>query len=134
VSGPVRPAINRDSAFFWEGTQVGELRIQRCGACGLLRHPPGPSCPVCGAFEREYVVAAGTATVFSFTVHHAPPLPGKVLPLTIAVVDLDEGVRMVAELTGSAEELADLAIGDRVAVEWNRIDDDLTLPIWRRTA
>ena len=132
--GPVRPVVNRDSAYFWEGTRVGELRIQRCAACGVLRHPPGPSCPACGAFDREYVVASGRATVFSFTVHHAPPLPGKVLPLTIAVLNLEEGVRMVAELTGDAEELAGLAIGDAVTVEWNVIDDDLTLPIWRRTA
>jgi acyl dehydratase len=38
----LRPAVSRDTAFFWAGTAVGELRIQRCGGCGALRHPPGP--------------------------------------------------------------------------------------------
>ncbi|HWU22266.1 MAG TPA: OB-fold domain-containing protein [Nocardioides sp.] len=125
MSGPVRPVINRDNAYFFEGTAIGELRIQTCNACGALRHPPGPACPDCGAFDRGHVVAAGTGTVFSYLVHHAPQVPGKELPLVIALVDLDEGVRMVAEMTGPVE------IGDRVQVGWNRIDDELTLPLWR---
>jgi uncharacterized OB-fold protein len=127
MSGPVRPVIGLDNAYFWEGTRAEELRIQSCAACGVLRHPPGPACPACGVFDRTFVVAAGTATVFSYVVHHAPQLPGKELPLTIALLDLDEGVRMVGELVAGS----DIAIGDRVRVEWNVIDDELTLPIWR---
>jgi len=126
VSGPVRPVVNRDNAYFFEGTAAGELRIQKCNACSVLRHPPGPACPDCGAFDRGHVVAAGTGTVFSYLVHHAPQVPGKQLPLVIALVDLDEGVRMVAEMTGPVE------IGDRVRVGWNKIDDELTLPIWSK--
>ena len=120
------PTKNRDTEFFWEGTAAGELRIQRCNACGALRHPPGPSCPECHAFDRGYVVAAGAGTVFSHVTHHHPKIPGHALPLQVALVDLDEGVRMVA---GAAEALE---IGDRVRVDFRRIDDDLTLPVWRR--
>lgn len=126
MSGPVRPVVNRDNAYFFEGTAAGELRIQKCNACGVLRHPPGPACPDCGAFDRGYVVAAGQGTVFSYLVHHAPQVPGKELPLVIALLDLDEGVRMVAEMTGPVE------IGDRATVGWNVVDDDLTLPIWTK--
>ncbi|MDN5744119.1 MAG: OB-fold domain-containing protein [Nocardioidaceae bacterium] len=126
MSGPVRPAIGSDNAYFFEGTACSELRIQRCNACGALRHPPGPACPECGAFERGYVVADGEGTVFSYVVHHAPRIPGKELPLTIALVDLDEGVRMVAEMAGPVE------IGDRVRVGWNVVDDELTLPLWTK--
>jgi uncharacterized OB-fold protein len=126
VSGPVRPVVNRDNAYFFEGTANRELRIQKCNQCGVLRHPPGPACPDCGAFDRGYVVAAGEGTVFSYLVHHAPQVPGKELPLVIALLDLDEGVRMVAEMTGPVE------IGDRASVGWNVIDDDLTLPIWTK--
>ena len=126
MSGPVRPVVSRDNAYFFEGTKEGELRIQKCNACGVLRHPPGPACPDCGAFDRGYVVAAGTGTVFSYLVHHAPQVPGKELPLVIALLDLDEGVRMVAEVTGPVE------IGDRLKVGWNVVDDDLTLPIWTK--
>ncbi len=126
MSGPVRPVVNRDNAYFFEGTAAGELRIQKCNACGVLRHPPGPACPACGAFDRGHVVAGGEGTVFSYLVHHAPQVPGKQLPLVIALVDLDEGVRMVAEVTGPVE------IGDRLRVGWNVVDDELTLPIWTK--
>jgi uncharacterized OB-fold protein len=124
----IRPMVNRDSQFFWDGTREKELRIQSCAACGVLRHPPGPACPACGAFDRTYVVASGLGTVFSYVVHRHPPVPGKELPLVLALIDLDENVRMVGEVPGDLG----LAIGDRLRVDWNVIDDELTLPIWRR--
>ena len=123
----IRPVRNQDTDFFWEGTQQGELRVQKCNACGELRHPPGPVCPVCHAMDRGYVVASGRGTVFSFLVHHAPQMPGRELPLTIALVELVEGVRVVADVRGNPE---DLAIGDPVVVAWDEVDDELTLPIW----
>ena len=123
-----RPMVNRDSAFFWEGTAAGELRIQKCNACGELRHPPGPVCPSCHAMDRGYVVASGRGTVHSFLVHHAPAVPGKALPLTVALIDLPEGVRMIGEVSG------EVAIGDPVEVWFDRIDDEVTLAQWRRPA
>ncbi|HTA04021.1 MAG TPA: MaoC family dehydratase N-terminal domain-containing protein, partial [Streptosporangiaceae bacterium] len=97
----MRPPVSPDTAFFWAGTQQGELRIQRCGECGALRHPPGPACLSCGATRHQgFAVAAGTGTIYSYVVHHHPPVPGKRLPIVIALVELTEGVRMMAELTG----------------------------------
>jgi uncharacterized OB-fold protein len=126
----LRPTVNRDTAYFWEGTRAGELRIQKCGACGALRHPPGPTCPVCLALEREHVVASGRGTVFSYVVHRHPPVPGKELPILLALVDLEEGVRMVAELRGVEPEA--VRIGMPVTAGFERVDDELTLPVWKR--
>ncbi len=126
---PLRPMVNRDSEFFWEGTRKGELRIQKCGACGELRHPPGPMCPACGATQPDYVVARGTGTVYSYVVHRHPPVPGKELPILLALVELDEGVRMVGELLGVGD--AEVEIGMPVEVSLVRVDDELTLPAWR---
>ncbi len=123
----IRPVRNQDTDFFWDGTQQGELRLQKCNACGELRHPPGPVCPSCHAMDRGYVVASGRGTIFSFLVHHAPQMPGRELPLTIALVELEEGVRFVADVRGNPE---DLSIGDPVVVAWDQVDDELTLPIW----
>jgi uncharacterized OB-fold protein len=123
----LRPVVTADTAYFWAGTARGELRIQRCGECGALRHPPGPACPDCGATKREYAVAAGTGHLHSYVVHHHPPLPGRELPVVVALVDLDEGVRMVGELL----EPGEVAVGAAVRVEFVRIDDELTLPAWR---
>ena len=126
----MRPPYSPDTEFFWQGTTVGELRIQRCGACGALRHPPGPACLACGATEKqEYQVAAGTGTVFSYVVHRHPPVPGKQLPIVIALVELTEGVRMLGELHGVGPE--QVRIGMPVRIAFSRVDDELVLPAWR---
>jgi uncharacterized protein len=129
--GPVmRPQVTPDTSFFWAGTAAGELRIQRCPECGALRHPPGPMCPACGtASDGSYVVAAGTGEVFSYVVHHHPPVPGKQLPMVVALVQLPEGVRMVGEMPGVRPD--QVRIGLPVRVAFVRVDDDLTLPAWR---
>jgi uncharacterized OB-fold protein len=129
ASEVLRPVISPDTAFFWDGTAAGELRIQRCGGCGALRHPPGPMCPACGAARPDYVVAAGTGEVYSYVVQHHPPVPGKQLPIVVALVALPEGVRMVGELLGADPER--VRVGLPVRVEFVRIDDTLTLPAWR---
>jgi uncharacterized OB-fold protein len=129
VSDVLRPVVSRDTVFFWDGTAAGELRIQRCGGCGALRHPPGPMCPGCGAAKPEYIVAAGTGEVYSFVVQHHPPVPGKSLPIVVALVRLTEGVRMVGELLHVSPER--VRIGLPVRVEFVRVDDTLTLPAWR---
>ena len=129
-SGDVlRPVVTADTAFFWDGTARGELRIQRCGGCGALRHPPGPMCPACGADKPEYVLAAGTGEVYSYVVHHHPPVPGRQVPFVVALVQLTEGVRMVGELLGADPE--QVRIGLPVRAEFVKVDGDLTLPAWR---
>ena len=126
----MRPQVTPDTAFFWAGTAAGELRIQRCASCGALRHPPGPMCPACGTpGDGGYVVAAGTGEVFSYVVHHHPPLPGKKLPLVVALVQLPEGVRIVGEMPGVAPD--QVRIGLPVRATFLRVDDDLALPAWR---
>jgi uncharacterized OB-fold protein/acyl dehydratase len=129
VGDVLRPVISPDTSFFWAGTAAGELRIQRCGGCGALRHPPGPMCPACGAARPQYLVAAGTGEVYSYVVHHHPPVPGRALPIVIALVALPEGVRMVGELLGVSPEC--VAVGLPVKVAFLRVDEHLTLPAWR---
>ena len=124
----IRPSVNRDTEYFWEGCREGELRIQRCGGCGLLRHPPGPMCPECGATKPKYLVSDGYGVVYSYVVHHHPQVPGKQTPFVIALIELDEGVRMLGELDGEP------SIGLPVEVVFTKIDDELTMPSWRPRA
>ncbi|MBS4101236.1 bifunctional MaoC family dehydratase N-terminal/OB-fold nucleic acid binding domain-containing protein [Tsukamurella paurometabola] len=127
AGGVLRPVISRDTAFYWEGAKAGELRIQRWGE--TLRHPPGPMDPG-GDVDRtpDYVVSPGTGTVFSFVVHHHPKVPGKRLPFVVALVELDEGVRVLGELIDV--DPATVQIGMPVRAVFLRVDDDLTLPAW----
>jgi uncharacterized protein len=133
-TSPMRPQVTPDTAFFWAGTAADELRIQRCSACGALRHPPGPMCPACGApGDGGYVVAAGTGEVFSYVVHHHPPVPGKKLPLVVALVQLPEGVRMVGEMPGLRPDQVRIGLPVRVTFvkPGGEHLDDLALPAWR---
>jgi uncharacterized protein len=93
----IRPATSRDTKFFWDGVNAHELRIQK-RADGGLQHPPVPALWQDKELPIDYVVASGKGTVFSFVVHHAPKVPGRTLPFVIALVELEEGVRMLGEL------------------------------------
>jgi uncharacterized protein len=93
----MRPASSRDTKFFWDGVNAHELRIQK-RADGSLQHPPVPALWQDKELPIDYVVASGKGTVFSFVVHHAPKVPGRTLPFVIALVELEEGVRMLGEL------------------------------------
>ena len=124
-----RPAQSHDNAFFWQGVAAGELRIQRCTGCRALRHPPGPMCPHCQSLDWDTIASAGRGHVFSFVVAHHPPVPPFAYPNAIALIELDEGTRLVSNLVGIAP--ADVAIGMRVRVEFTLVDDELVLPLFR---
>ncbi len=74
-------------------------------------------------------MAAGRGTVFSYVVHHHPKVPGKQLPFVVALVELEEGVRMLGELIDA--DPAAVSVGLPVEIALTRIDDELTLPFWR---
>ncbi len=93
----MRPSSSRDTKFFWDGVNAHELRIQQ-RPDGSLQHPPVPALWQDKEAPIDYVVASGRGTVFSFVVHHAPKVPGRTLPFVIALVELEEGVRMLGEL------------------------------------
>ncbi|MFE5569116.1 bifunctional MaoC family dehydratase N-terminal/OB-fold nucleic acid binding domain-containing protein [Amycolatopsis japonica] len=129
TAAPVlRPVISKDTEFFWAGLREGELRIQRWGE--TLRHPPGPM-PPDGDFDAkpDYVVACGRGTVYSYVVHHHPKVPGKDLPFVVALVELEEGVRVMGELLDADPET--VHIGLPVEAAFVKIDEELTLPAWR---
>jgi uncharacterized OB-fold protein len=93
----MRPAESKDTKFFWDGVKAHELRIQK-RPDGRLQHPPVPAIWQDKEAVTDYVVASGEGSVFSFVVHHAPKVPGRTLPFVIALVELEEGVRMLGEL------------------------------------
>jgi uncharacterized OB-fold protein len=123
----VPPMVSRDTAFFWEGTRHGELRIQKCSGCGTLRHPPGPMCPRCNALDPTHIVSDGLGEVYSYVVHHHPQVPGKRTPFVIALVELEEGVRMLGELLDVDPEQVKIGLPVRVRFVPS---GEFTLPAW----
>lgn len=146
--GFLLPAVDEESKFFWEGTLAGELRIQKCNACGRLRHPPRPMCPWCRSTERGFTEVEGKGTVWSSVVPHPPLLsPYKDLaPYNVIVVALDAHptIRFVGNLVtgpeGAINEIDphSITIGEPVEVTFKRFrradGSEEALPFWVRPA
>lgn len=134
ASGPApalrpRPPINRDNAFFWEGVQQRRLLIQICDHCGQLRHPPGPMCPACQATQWSAVESTGRGKVYSYVVMHWPTIAPFDYPIPVVLVEMEEGVRFVAGISGLSPDR--LEIGQPVEVEYVQLDDEFLLPGFR---
>jgi len=123
----MRPASSRDTKFFWDGVEAHELRIQK-RQDGSLQHPPVPAVWLDKQAPIEYQVASGRGTVFSFVVHHAPKVPGRTLPFIIALVELEEGVRMLGELRNV--DPAKVEIGMPVRATYIDFPDGNSGPAW----
>lgn len=116
VGKVLRPSVSHDTRFFWDGVRAHELRIQT-REDGSLQHPPVPALWKDRSEQTDYVVASGRGTVYSFVTHHAPRVPGRTrFPFVIALVELEEGVRMLGELRDV--DPAEVRIGMEVEVEF----------------
>ena len=125
------PVPSIDNQAFWEACNRGEVVIQHCARCDVLRHPPRPMCPGCRSKELGWKKVSGLGTVYSYTVTHQaihPSLRGRV-PWTVIMVDLDEGVRMISHIVDC--NAGDVHIGMRVQVIFEEVEAGVTLPYFR---
>ena len=126
------PVPDPDSAPFWEGCRNGRLLIQHCRDCGHNQFPPGNVCSACGAGAIEWIEASGRGRVFSWivVVHPVPkPVYAGDVPYVVALVELEEGVRMPTNIVGcdSADIVADMP----VRVLFDHVSEDVVLPRFR---
>jgi uncharacterized protein len=98
---------------FWQACAAHRLVIQHCAHCGAWQHYPRPMCLVCGSSRLDWAEAAGRGTVYSVATMRLPVTEELTPPYQIALVDLDEGPRLLTTISGP-----DARIGDRVAVGW----------------
>ncbi len=127
------PVVNADSAPYWEGARNDRLLLQKCSDCGTLRFFPRYLCTECGSDNTDWVEAAGRGTVHSFTVVHRAAFPEfqAQTPYVVALIDLEEGPRMMTNIVGA--DALDVAIGDAVTVEFeDRGGDGAKVPQFRR--
>lgn len=126
----IKPALGHDNEWWWKCVEKGELAIQRCSACGVLRHPPRPMCGACQSTEWDHVLSTGRGTVHSYVVIHYPEVPGYTYPLVVAVVDLAEGTRFVGNVVDI--DPGEVEIGMPVQAFVELVDDEMKLPVFRR--
>lgn len=125
------PVLDHLSTPFWEGCRAHELRLQRCRACGSLRFPAGPVCLKCRSAQTDWVAASGRGNVYSWiVVRH--PVPADIyaaeVPYIVALVDLEEGVRMPTNLVDCEPE--QVSAGMPVAVTFRAVTAAVTLPLF----
>jgi uncharacterized OB-fold protein len=127
------PRVDGDAKPFWDATRAGRLVLQRCTACGTWRFPPGLVCRSCASTSAEWVPAAGRGHLHAVTVVHRTPIAAfrDDVPYFLGLVDLDEGVRLMARLAPADRPPP---IGARLELAFEHVDDEVTLPTFREVS
>lgn len=125
------PQPTPETAHFWEGTRAGELRLQRCTACGDAYFPPRPFCPACGSRDVEVFAASGRATLYSYVINHRPRPDFGEAPHAIAVVALEEGPRMMTNIVDCPQTPEALELDMPLEVTFEQASDEIALPKFR---
>lgn len=126
------PVPGEDNQPFWDALKRGELLLQECTSCGAVQHPPRAMCAECGSFERGWRRASGRGTVYSYIVTHQPIHPAYqgFTPYAVVLVELEEGPRMTTNLVDVPHD--QIEIGMPVEVVFEPLDEEITLPLFRR--
>lgn len=117
------PSPSPVTAPYWDAAREGRLLLRRCDACGAVSHPPRPLCVACWSDALSWIAASGRGTIVSATIVHQPPSPAYAadVPYVLAIVDLDEGPRMMANVVGCDPRA--VRIGARVRVTFEARGD-----------
>jgi uncharacterized protein len=126
-----KPKPTPETQHFWDGTQAGELLLQRCDACAHVYFPPRPFCPSCASRKVSAFKASGKGKLYSYVINHRPAAPGFAPPYSIAVVELDEGPRMMTNIVDCPQTPEALVLDMNVEVKFEKLDDKITLPLFR---
>ena len=127
------PVITPESAPFWEGCRDGQLLIQRCTECGVWRYPPAPVCSGCGSRQSTWLPVSGRGQIYSFVIYHRPfhPAYAEEVPYAVALITLDEGVRMLLRVVDFPLEA--LAIELSGEIRFQQLTEEIHLPVFMPT-
>jgi len=125
----IAPIVTPDAKFFWDAADREEFVGQKCGSCGKFPFPPRPMCPFCHSLDRQIVPLSGRGTVHAWTVpRHPHPFGFKEAPI-VAVIQLEEGTRMVSNVVGIKPE--DMKMDLPVEVTFEPTMGNHKLPVFR---
>lgn len=124
------PRPTPETQHFWAGTRLGEIRLQRCDACGKVYFPPRPFCPKCASRKVSVFRASGRAKLYSYVINHRPA-PGFTAPYAIAVVELAEGPRMMTNIVGCPQTPQALVLDMPLEPVFDRQTDEITLVLFK---
>jgi len=127
-----QPKPSPESALFWEGAKAHKLLLPRCNACGKFWFPPSRRCVHCLSSDFAWTESEGQGRIYSFVVFHRVYHPAfeSDVPYTVAIVELDEGPRLLANIVGTSPD--DVRCDMRVRVVFED-RGDVTIPQFRIT-
>ena len=135
MSAPAKPYLSPEmdelAVQFYAECAKGRLCFQRCRACNTWRHLPRHGCAACGSTDWEWAPSTGRGRVFSWTVTHQAPFPGFATPYIVAVIELEEGVRMAAGLRDV--DPAELRLDLPVELDLEPVTETAAVPFFRPT-
>ncbi|MCP3759555.1 OB-fold domain-containing protein [Streptomyces sp. TBY4] len=128
------PEIDEFTRPYWDAAAQGRLLLRRCGECGKAHHYPREFCPACWAGEDRvtWETASGRATLYTWSVIHRNDLPpfGERVPYVAAVVDLEEGPRMMTEVVGGGVEVPELRVGMDLEVRFREAAEGVWVAVF----
>lgn len=127
------PETDTGARVYWDGAKARKLLIQRCKDCGEYQHYPKQFCVACGKDETlELVEARGRGKIYSFTIIHRSPYDDIEAPYVVAIVTLDEGVRMLSNIVNC--DPATVECEQTVQVAYHELRDGVVLPVFELRA
>lgn len=126
----ILPTPTPETAHFWEGCKVGELRLQRCESCSHVYFPPRAFCPKCSSRDVAVFPASGMGTLHSYIINHRPRTDMGTEPHSIAVVELSEGPRMMTNIVNCPQTPEALILDMPIQVVFERKNDEIVLPLF----
>lgn len=122
------PLLREETKAFWEGAKNHKLLIQHCNSCGQLIYFPRILCHNCLSTDVGWIETKGRGTLYSYTIirQSSDPAFQPYVPYVYAIIELDEGVRMITNIV--CDDLSSLAIGKDVQVTFDDVNDEITIP------
>jgi len=133
LTRPLPQPMTPEAKPYWEGARRGRLVLPRCRACGRAHFYPRVICPFCASRDLEWVQASGRGRLYSFEIAHQ--ILNKAFtvkpPVVLAMVELEEGPRLLTNLVNVAPDPAAIRCDMPVEVVFEKLTDEITLPMFR---
>jgi uncharacterized OB-fold protein len=125
------PKPTPETQHYWDGAKEGELRLQQCNSCDKTYFPPRAFCPECGSRDVKVTKASGKGRLYSYIINHLPS-PGFDGPFAVAIVELEEGPRLMSNILECPQTPEALQLDMPLEVTFEKLNDEITLPQFKR--
>lgn len=127
MSDRIIPKPTPETQHYWDGAKEGELRLQQCNTCTNTYFPPRAFCPECGSRDVKVTKASGKGRLYSYIINHLPS-PGFEGPFAVAIVELEEGPRLMSNILDCEQTPEALELDMPLEVTFEKLSDEITLP------